>query len=97
MVRTRTGHIILWPSYFDSRNRRSSGRRVSRSLAIEKPTVEELFRAVSSLGLNAIILEHKAYPRRWWEHEGCVSVDKTLSKTELIGKVAPRLKVIRNQ
>lgn len=95
MVRTRADHIILWPSYFDSRNRRSGGRRVPRSLAVEKPTVEELFRAVSSLGLDAIIIENKAYPGRWWEHEGLISVEKSMKKTELIGKVAQRLKAIR--
>lgn len=97
MVRTRTDHIILWPSYFDSRNKRSSGRRVPKALAIEKPTVQEIFKAVSSLGLDAVILEEKSYPSKWWEHEGCVSVEKSLSKTELINKVAPKLKSIRGQ
>ncbi len=97
MVRTRTDHIILWPSYFDSRNKRSSGRRVSKSLAVEKPTVQELFQAVSSLELEVVILEDKAYPSNWGEHEGCVSVEKSLRKTELISKVAPRLKALRTQ
>ena len=97
MVRTRTDHIILWPSYFDSRRKRSSGRRVSKSLAVEKPTIEELFKAVNSLGLEATILEDKAYPSNWWEHEGCLSVEKTFTKTELISKVAPKLKAIKSQ
>ena len=97
MVRTRTDHIILWPSYFDSRKKRSGGRRVPKSLAVEKPTVEEIFKAVKSLGLEAIILEDKAYPSNWWEHEGCVSVEKSLTKTELISKVAPKLKAIKSQ
>ena len=97
MVRTRTDHIILWPSYFDSRKKRSSGRRVSKALAVEKPTVEELFKAVSSLELEAVILENKAYPSNWAEHEGCVSVEKSLPKTELISKVAPKLKLLRSK
>ena len=97
MVRTRTDHIILWPSYFDSRKKRSSGRRVPKSLGVEQPTVEEIFKAVSSLGLAAIILEEKSYPSNWWEHEGCVSVEKSLPKTELINKVAPKLKALRSK
>ena len=97
MVRTRTDHIILWPSYFDSRRKRSSGRRVSKSLAVERPTIEELFKAVNSLGLEATMLEDKAYPSNWWENEGCLSVEKTLTKTELISKVAPKLKEIKSQ
>ena len=97
MVRTRTDHIILWPSYFDSRKKRSSGRRVPKSVAVEKPTVEELFKAVSSLDLEVIILEEKAYPSNWNEHEGCVSVEKSLPKTELISKVGQKLKIIRTK
>ena len=97
MVRTRTDHIILWPSYFDSRKKRSSGRRVSKSVAVEKPTVEELFKVVSSLDFEVVILEGKAYPSNWKEHEGCVSVEKSLPKTELISKVAPKLKLLRTK
>ncbi|MCK5309430.1 MAG: signal recognition particle protein Srp19 [Thermoplasmata archaeon] len=89
--------MILWPSYFDSRKKRSSGRRVPKSLAVEKPTVEELFKAVNSLGLEVTILADKAYPSNWWEHEGCVSVEKSLPKTELISKVATKLKAIKSQ
>ncbi|RLG56733.1 MAG: signal recognition particle protein Srp19 [Candidatus Hydrothermarchaeota archaeon] len=89
--------MILWPSYFDSRKKRSGGRRVPKDQAVEKPTAEELFKAVSSLGLDAVILQDKAYPSSWWEHEGCVSVEKGLAKTELISKVAPKLKAMRSK
>ena len=95
MVRTRTDHIILWPSYFDSAKTRRGGRRVSKRMATQNPTAAELLKAVESLGLKASILEGKAYPRNWWGWEGCISVEKSLKKTELIGKVAPRLKQIR--
>ncbi len=95
MVRTRTDHIILWPSYFDSANTRAGGRRVPKAKATQNPTADELLKAVVSLGLKASILEGKAYPRNWWGWEGCVSVEKSLAKTELIGKVAPRLKQMR--
>ncbi len=97
MVRTRTDHIILWPSYFDIRNRRSSGRRIPRNLAVERPTVQELYKAVNSIGLEAVILEDKSHPRRWWEHEGCLSVEKSITKTELIKQVAPKLKEMRQK
>ena len=97
MVRTRTDHIILWPSYFDSRNKRSSGRRVPKSLAVESPSAEDIFRAVKSLGLEATILQDKSYPSKWWEREGCVSVEKSQSKTQLIKGVAQKLKAIKTQ
>ena len=97
MVRTRTDHIILWPSYFDSRNKRSSGRRVPKSLAVEAPSAEDVFKAVKSLGFGATILQDKSYPSKWWEREGCISVEKSVSKTQLIKDVATILKAMKAQ
>ena len=97
MVRTRADHIILWPAYFDSRRARADGRRVPKSLGVERPSAEEILKSVKALGLNASIHQGKAHPSSWWESDGCVSVEKTLSKAELIGKVAPKLKEIRIQ
>jgi signal recognition particle subunit SRP19 len=97
MVRTRADHIILWPSYFDSSKSRASGRRVPKSVAVPNPTSEEILAAVKALGLGATLQPEKSYPKFWWEHGGCVSVEKSIAKTELIGKVAPRLKQMRQQ
>ena len=73
------------------------GRRVPKSTAVQDPTSEELLAAVRALGLDAKLNADKSYPKFWWERGGCVSVEKTSSKTELIGKVAPRLKQMRQQ
>ena len=97
MVRTRADHLILWPSYFDSTRSRASGRRVPKSLAVQNPTSEEILAAVKAIGLKATLHPDKSYPAFWWEHGGCVSVEKSLAKTELISKVAPRLKQMRAQ
>ena len=95
MVRTRADHIILWPSYFDATKSRATGRRVPKSLAVQNPTSQEVLEAVKAIGLEATLLPDKAYPRNWWDREGCVSVEKSLKKTELIEKVAPKLKQMK--
>lgn len=95
MVRTRTDHIILWPTYFDSRKSRATGRRVPKSLAVQEPTSEELLEVVKGLGLEAKLMSEKSYPASWWEHSGCVSVEKSLKKTKLIERVAPKLKELK--
>ncbi|MFO7619596.1 MAG: signal recognition particle subunit SRP19/SEC65 family protein [Thermoplasmata archaeon] len=95
MVRTRADHLVLWPSYFDSTKSRARGRRIPKSLAVQNPTSEELLAAVEALGLDAKLHPGKSYPGFWWERGGCISVEKTLKKTELISKVAPRLKRMR--
>lgn len=66
-----------------------------KNMAIQNPTCEELMAAVESLGLAATMQPTKAYPGSWWNHEGCVSVEKSLVKTDLIGKVGSKLKQIR--
>ena len=84
--------IVLWPSYFDSRVSRTSGRRVPRRDAVEAPTARMLYDSVRALGLDCILELDKAYPRFWHRREGRVLVEPKMSKTELISKVTANLK-----
>jgi signal recognition particle subunit SRP19 len=95
MVRTRTSHYILWPSYFDQRRTRMKGRRVPKNLAVEKPTFEAISKAVKALGIEAIAIKEKSYPGNWCEKEGMVRVPKSMPKAELIRKVAEKMKELR--
>ena len=61
-------------------------------MGVQNPTSQELLDALESLGIRADLHSDRAYPRNWWGWEGCVSIEKNLSKTELIGKVASILK-----
>jgi signal recognition particle subunit SRP19 len=92
MVRTRATHYVLWPSYFDQRRTRMKGRRVPKNLAVEKPTLEAISKAVKALGIEPIIVKEKGYPGNWCEKEGMIRVPKSMSKTELIRKVAEKIK-----
>ncbi len=96
MVRTRADHLVLWPSYFDASKSRAGGRRVPKSLAVQAPTSEEIFAALKAMGISASIKLDKSYPRFWWEHGGCVTVEKKMAKTELIGKVASKLRQMKH-
>ena len=92
MVRTRASHHVLWPSYFDLRRTRAEGRRVPKNLAIEKPTLEAIFKAVKAIGFEATMHKEKSYPGNWCEKEGMVRVPKSMPKTELMCKVAEKIK-----
>ena len=96
MVRTRSDHIVLWPTYFDSRKTRANGRRVPKNLSIERPTAQEIYKAVRSLGLEVRLEAGKAYPGNWWEREGAVFVEKAMAKTQLVERVATKLKEIEH-
>jgi signal recognition particle subunit SRP19 len=86
--------VILWPSYFDSRVGRDSGRRVPRKDAIEAPTANMLFEAVKTLGLDCVLELEKSYPRYWHRNEGRVLVEPKLKKRELLKQVAAKLKTM---
>lgn len=56
-------YIMLYPPYFDSKFSRGMGRRVSKSLAVESPTLAKIDEACRKLGLKTIVEPDKTYPR----------------------------------
>lgn len=84
--------IVLYPSYFDSRVTRDSGRRVPKKAAVEAPTARMIFDSVRSLDLDCILELEKSYPRFWYRKEGRVLVEPKMKKSELIVEVAKRLR-----
>ncbi len=92
MVRSRAENIILWPTYFDLKKSRDEGRRVPKKLAVEKPNIEDIYKAVKKLGYKARMEVDKSHPSTPTGHEGRVLVEKgSLKKTELISQVARQL------
>ncbi len=83
--------IILYPEYFSIGNTRGSGRRVPKKLAFKSPTIDDISKAVKSLGLKATVEGEKAYPRYWWKRRGRVIVETDMPKTQLLRKVADKL------
>ncbi|MCK5039278.1 MAG: signal recognition particle subunit SRP19/SEC65 family protein [Thermoplasmata archaeon] len=93
MVKSRASNIILWPTYFDIKRSRDEGRRVPRSLGVDNPNVEDIYKAVKKLGHKAKMETDKSHPGTPTGYEGRVLVDKTgIKKTYLIAQVAAELK-----
>jgi len=87
--------IVLWPAYFDARRSREEGRRVSKKLAVENPTAQEIAAAARSLGLNPEIEEAKSFPATPWRKEGRVRVKADYYKTSAVKRIAEKLKAAR--
>ena len=87
---------VIWPAYLDAEKTRAAGRRVSRDLAVEEPTAEEIAQAVQQVGYDAVIERSKTYPREY-EPRGRVLVKGAddASKSDLLGATAAYLDVIR--
>lgn len=89
MVTKRDNRYILWPIYFEKSAAKTQGRRVSKKLAVDNPTPQDIFKAAQQLSLNPI-LEEKAYPSTHWK-KGRVLVDIRGAKTEVIKSIAEKL------
>ncbi|MCS7110136.1 MAG: signal recognition particle subunit SRP19/SEC65 family protein [Candidatus Caldarchaeum sp.] len=85
--------IILWPVYFDAKSSREAGRRVSLSLAVTRPSVEDLLMVCRKLGFDVEKVD-ASHPRTWYRKSGYVVVKdvRRISKQDLIKKVAEELR-----
>lgn len=87
--------IVIWPVYIDKTKTRNEGRRISKSLAIQNPSLIEIERAAKKLGLNPTVEKDKAYPKEWWEVSGRVLVDKVKPKSLLLKDIAKEIRRMR--
>jgi signal recognition particle subunit SRP19 len=87
---------VIWPAYFDAALTRAEGRRVSRELAVEEPTIEEIARAVKQVGYDAVVERDTTYPREF-EPRGRVLVRDAddATKSDLLQATAAYLGAIR--
>jgi signal recognition particle subunit SRP19 len=91
----KSAEVVLWITYFDATKTRKEGRKVGRKLAIERPTADELAKAVEMLGIPCKIDKSAAYPRAWWEKSGRLLVSKVMPKGKLLVSVAKNLRNVR--
>ena len=91
----RKGQVALWPVYFDAEKSRGGGRRVPRRLAVKRPTLQDVVKAVSEMGLDMEVVEGAAHPREHWRKTGVVYVRWEGSKEELLREVAKRIRTMR--
>lgn len=78
MVLSRGKYTVLWPEYFDIRRSKNEGRMVPREIAMENPTIDELAKAVGSLGYAHTVENDAAFPKHWWDAKGRVLVERKI-------------------
>ncbi|QOJ78273.1 signal recognition particle subunit SRP19/SEC65 family protein [Infirmifilum lucidum] len=94
-MKRRNGKII-WTVYFDSTKPRDKGRRVPKSLSVEKPRVEELALAAEKAGYKDVAIDRNAkFPAYWYDSEGRIFVKTTEKKSIVIRKIAEKLVELR--
>ena len=84
--------IVLWPEYFDISRSRADGRRLPKSLCVDKPDLDIIAKGAMILDLEYKIIEDVAYPSNSNEKNGCVRVEKgKMKKTTLLSKIGETL------
>jgi len=91
MVSKGEDKYVIWPVYFDKTVSKSSGRKINRKMAIDKPKIEDIARAAKSLGLHPVLENNCSYPSKHWKSEGRILVDKKNKKSEILRQIANRL------
>ncbi len=85
--------IIIYPAYFNLHYSRREGRRVPKNLAFEAK-LETIIKAVRELGYEFEVEEDKRYPRFWWKERGRVIIETDEPKSEVIRKIAKKIRGI---
>jgi signal recognition particle subunit SRP19 len=83
--------FIIWPAYFDQSKTRKDGRRVSKSLAVLHPKIDEVALAVQKLGLKHEVVAEAGYPKTPWAKTGMILIEKQGSKEQVIQRIAGKL------
>lgn len=89
--------FIIWPAYFDQTKTRKDGRRVSKSLAVQHPKIDEVTLAVQKLGLKHEVTADASYPKTPWTKTGMILVEKQGSKDQVIRRIAGQLPKVRSE
>ena len=97
-MRSRKPFYIFYPQYFDLKRTRSEGRKISKKLAIEKISAQDILSAAKSLGYQAQYEGQHKYPRTWWDPPGRVLIDtKGKKKSKVMLDVAKELRKTRSK
>ncbi len=83
--------VIIYPAYFNPRYSRKQGRKVPKNLAFE-PKIDVIANALKELGYKFEIERDKRYPRFWWSDRGRIVVYSDEKKSEILKKVAMKIK-----
>ncbi|AFH43214.1 signal recognition particle protein Srp19 [Fervidicoccus fontis] len=88
--------IVIYPSYLDCTSSRTHGRKIPKSLCVQKPSISEILEVAKGLSLNPI-LEDKKFPKKWWEIKQRVIVDKRWGKIETLKRICIAINDMRKK
>ena len=68
--KNNSNFVCIWPTYIDGNKSTKEGRRISKNLAVDQPTIEDISEVLQSFNVRHAIQPYKGYPRdvhsRWY-------------------------------
>jgi signal recognition particle subunit SRP19 len=101
----RNKHLLyVYPAYFDIKRSRRTGRRVPKSVAVQRPMLEELKVIADVLKLDYELDPEAKHPASWWEeYPGRLVVkpldqaNQKVEKAKLVAKIAKYLVAVKKK
>ena len=90
------GKMVIWPANLDSTKTRRTGRKLTKTHAVQSPRLEELREAATTLSIEHELTSGKSRPNTWWEKGGYLIITKTTRKSELLRSLATEVRKQRS-
>jgi len=89
-------HIVIWLDYFNKTLSRQKGRRLAKDRCIFDPSLNELIESANDAGLKPTATDDKVrFPRRPFVRSGYIILEKKMSKTKILNKIADKMIIKR--
>ncbi len=82
----------IWPHYFDCTVSRFSGRKIPKTLCIDRPSIDIILDVCKKLNLKCQYIKDKKHPKHWFKYTGLILIDYSGRKSELIKLIAKNIK-----
>lgn len=87
--------ITIWPQYLDKTLSLNEGRKVSKEIAVEQPSLHDIEKALKRLKLTYRTQKERSYPGKWYEKSGRILVESDKPKLELLKEISLKLQEIK--
>ncbi|MHA1793112.1 MAG: signal recognition particle subunit SRP19/SEC65 family protein [Promethearchaeota archaeon] len=95
---------MIYPCYFDVRRSRRMGRRLPRSICVQKPMLDELKVIAEHLKLVFEVEPEAKHPASWWDdHNGRLLISKEdregnkIIKAKIVRKFGKYLQAVKKK
>lgn len=89
------GSYRVWLHYLDCAVSRNSGRKIPKTICIDRPSADLILDVCRVLNLKCEYVDGKKHPRHWFRYSGFIAVEYSGRKSELIKMIVRGAREVR--